>query len=165
MPLHAPCRLIVDIKSLQDNYRLLVQKSSSTAAVVKTNAYGLGVDVVVPALEQAGANFFYVAQFDEALTLRQYTQKPIAVLGGLAHGSATDYQHHKIIPVLNSAVDIERCPATLPSIWHIDTGMNRLGLSPSDVATLASRAASLPILMMTHFASSNDINNHFSQLC
>lgn len=162
MSQHAPSRLIVDIKALQDNYRLLAQKSSSTAAVVKANAYGLGVDIAVPALEQAGANFFYVAQFDEALTLRQYTQKPIAVLGGLAQGAAADYQHHKIIPVLNSAIDIERCPATLPSIWHIDTGMNRLGLSPSDVATLASRATSLPVLMMTHFTSSDDVGSHFA---
>ena len=156
---HAPSRLIIDTKALMANYTLLASKSGSscqTAAVVKANAYGTGVEITVPALEQAGAKFFYVAQFGEALEARKYTQTPIAVLGGLADGAAADYKHQKIIPVLNSAKDIERCPADLPCIWHIDTGMNRLGLPPADVANLASNAKSLPILMMTHFTSSDD---------
>jgi len=91
--------------------------------------------------------------------VRQLTSAPIAMMGGLPKGSATDYKHHKIIPVLNSADDILNCPADLPSIWHIDTGMNRLGLNTDEVAGLASTAKSLPILMMTHFTSSDDIGS------
>jgi alanine racemase len=156
---HSPNHIIINASALQENYKFLTGKVGQpcqTAAVVKANGYGLGVDIVVPALEQAGAKFFYVAHFAEALAVRQLTSSPIALLGGLPRGAADDYKHHRIVPVLNTAEDIADCPADLPAIWHIDTGMNRLGLSVSEVSTLASQAKSLPILMMTHFTSSDD---------
>lgn len=157
---YSPNRITIDTTALQDNFKFLKNKvgvNCQTAAVVKADAYGLGVDVAIPALEQAGAKFFYVAHFSEALKVRELTGLPIAVLGGLPKGAADDYKHHKIIPVLNSPEDIDYCPADLPSIWHIDTGMNRLGLNIDDVQNLASHAKSLPILMMTHFTSSDDV--------
>ena len=156
---HSPNRIIIDTAALQENYKLLNAKvgtACQTAAVVKANGYGLGVNMVVPALEQAGARFFYVAHFAEAMAVRQLTSAPIAVLGGLPHGASDEYKKNKIVPVLNTADDIAYCPADLPAIWHIDTGMNRLGLSVHEVSTLASQAKSLPILMMTHFTSSDD---------
>jgi len=159
---YSPNRITINITALQDNYKFLKSKipeSCQASAVVKANAYGLGVDVAIPALENAGAKFFYVAHFFEALKLRELTDKPIAVLGGLPKNAAGDYKYHKIIPVLNSPEDFENCPADLPSIWHIDTGMNRLGLNIDDVAGLACHAKSLPILMMTHFTSSDDVNS------
>lgn len=159
---HAPSRITITTSALQDNFKILSSRVGDTcqmAAVVKANAYGLGVDIAVPALEQAGAKFFYVAHCDEALEVRKKTQLPIAVLGGLPYGAADEYKHHKIIPVLNSAEDIANCPADLPAIWHIDTGMNRLGLNTGDVANLASHAKSLPLLMMTHFTSSDDLES------
>ena len=155
-------RITIAASALQGNFQILssrVGDKCQMAAVVKANAYGLGVDIAVPALEQAGAKFFYVAHFDEALEVRKITSLPIAVLGGLPHGAGDDFKHHKIIPVLNSAEDIENCPADLPAIWHIDTGMNRLGLNTEDVANLASHAKSLPLLMMTHFTSSDDLES------
>jgi len=157
--IHSPNRIIINTSALQGNYKFLTSKvgqTCQTAAVVKANGYGLGVDVVIPALEQAGAKFFYVAHFAEALTVRELTSAPIAVLGGLPRGAADDYRHNRIVPVLNTAEDIAGCPADLPAIWHIDTGMNRLGLSVNEVSALASQAKSLPILMMTHFTSSDD---------
>jgi alanine racemase len=159
---YSPNRITIDTTALQDNFKFLKNKvgaNCQTAAVVKANAYGLSVDIAVPALEQAGAKFFYVAHFSEALKVRELTGLSIAVLGGLPKGAAADYKHHKIIPVLNSPEDIDYCPADLPCIWHIDTGMNRLGLNVDDVQNLASHAKSLPILMMTHFTSSDDVNS------
>jgi alanine racemase len=159
---HSPSHITINTSALQDNYKLLKSRIPVTcqaATVVKANAYGLGVDCIVPALEQAGARFFYVAHFSEALKVREVTGAPIAVLGGLPKGAAGDYKHHKIIPVLNSAEDIDYCPADLPAIWHIDTGMNRLGLQVSDVQNLTSRTKSLPIMMMTHFTSSDDASS------
>jgi alanine racemase len=157
--------LTINSAALRSNFTLLKSKIPATcqaAAVIKANAYGIGVDVAVPALEQAGAKFFYVATLDEALEVRKLTSLPIAMFGGLIKSAADDYKHHKIIPVLNSAEDIENCPADLPAIWHIDTGMNRLGLNTKDVASFASKATALPILMMTHFTSSDDVGSPFS---
>lgn len=162
---HSPNRIIINSSALQENYKLLNAKVGTmcqTAAVVKANGYGLGVDVVVPLLEQAGARFFYVAHFAEAIAVREFTASPIAVLGGLPHGASDEYKKNKIVPVLNSSDDIADCPADLPAIWHIDTGMNRLGLSVNEVSALASHAKSLPILMMTHFTSSDDNDSSHS---
>ncbi len=165
MSLHAPSRLTIDTEALKANYRFLCDKltdGAKAAGVVKANAYGCGVDVVVPALADASAKFFYVAQFAEALDVRKYTDAPIAVLGGLADGAADDYKRHKIIPVLNSPDDIANCPADLPAIWHIDTGMNRLGLNCDEVADAIPRAKALPFLLMTHFTSSDDAASDFT---
>lgn len=159
---HSPNRIIINSAALQENFKLLnskVQTSCQTAAVIKANAYGIGVDVAVPELEQAGAKFFYVAHFAEAMAAREFTSAPIAVLSGIPRGAADDYKHNRIVPVLNTADDIDYCPADLPAIWHIDTGMNRLGLSVGEVSQLASRAKALPLLMMTHFTSSDDVHS------
>lgn len=155
---HAFSRLTIDTRALKSNYRLLQDKvgaSCSVAGVVKADGYGLGVDVVVPALEEAGCTFFYVAQLEEALIVRSLTDHPIAVLGGLVDGFEKRYAHLGIIPVLNTPSEVARCPADLPAIWHIDTGMNRLGLDPEDVAGLLGKHTA-PIYMMTHFTSSED---------
>ncbi|HAJ90199.1 MAG TPA: alanine racemase [Rhodospirillaceae bacterium] len=162
---HSPNRIIINSSALQSNYKLLnskVQTTCQTAAVIKANGYGLGIDVVVPELEQAGARFFYVAHFAEAMAVRELTSAPIAVLSGLPRGAADDYKHNRIVPVLNSMEDIDYCPADLPAIWHIDTGMNRSGLSVDDVSHLAGHAKSLPLLMMTHFTSSDEAHSPHS---
>ncbi|MFA7275672.1 MAG: alanine racemase [Pseudobdellovibrionaceae bacterium] len=159
---YAPSRITIDTAALQANYKILksmVGIACQTAAVVKANAYGTGVDVAVPALVADGAEFFYVAQFGEALEVRRYTNAPIAVLGGLPRGAAADFKHHHITPVLNSPEDIENCPADLPAIWHIDTGMNRLGLPPKEIAALITKSKAAPLMFMTHFTASEDTNN------
>lgn len=156
---HAPNRISIDYSALQSNFRTVTERlapSCQPAAVVKADAYGIGVETAVPALEKAGARFFYVAHFAEALEVRALTSLPIAVLGGLPKGAAREYKENKIIPVLNSEEDIDSCPADLPAIWHIDTGMNRLGLPCSDVSFLTSTVKAMPLMLMTHFTSSED---------
>ncbi len=162
---YAFSRLTIDTKALQANYRLLqnrVGTSCLVAGVVKADGYGLGVDVVVPALEEAGCKFFYVAQLEEALVVRALTDHPVAVLGGFPEGCEKHYRHLGLIPVLNTVAEISRCPADLPAIWHIDTGMNRLGLAPQEVLPLLQTHGA-PALMMTHFSSSDEVDISPSQ--
>lgn len=154
-----PSRLTIHTAALQANYKLLAGKVApgcQVAAVVKANAYGVGIDVAVPALVSAGAKFFYVAQAAEAIELRKYTDAPIAVLADALVPHIDLYAQHQIIPVLNTADDVRACPADLPAIWHIDTGMNRLGLEARDVPDLAAQASARPRFIMTHFTSSDD---------
>lgn len=151
-------QLTISTRALADNYRLLQKKvgpSCQVAGVVKANGYGLGVDVVVPALEEAGCAFFYVAQPEEALVVRSFTEAPIAVLGGMPDDASKLYRHNNLIPVLNTPRAVETCPSDLNAIWHIDTGMNRLGLEISDVPDLLAKHAA-PSMVMTHFSSSDE---------
>ncbi len=158
-------QLTISSNALADNFRLLLQKvgpSCSVAGVVKADGYGLGVDVVVPALEAAGCSFFYVAQPEEALVVRSLTDAPIAVLGGMPDDAAKLYRHNGLLPVLNTPRAVEVCPDDLGAIWHIDTGMNRLGLDAADVPDLLKKHPA-PAIVMTHFSSSDEADVSPSQ--
>lgn len=155
---HAFSRLTVDLDAVAANYKLFQSKTSSgcaVAGVVKANAYGLGVDHIVPLLDQLGCPLFFVATFEEALEVRKLTQKPVAVLGGLLTGAEPDYVAHDIMPVINSPEEIKRGTYNGKAIWHIDTGMNRLGIRPDELETLSGK----PFMVMSHFACADDVDH------
>ena len=139
--------LTVDLDALADNYRLLAAKAAPAecAAVVKADGYGLGAATVAPALAAAGATSFFVAQLGEAIALRALLPAvDIGVLNGLAPDRETDYATQRLAPVLNTLGEVAdwaafcRARGHAPAAYlHIDTGMNRLGLGPDELATLA----------------------------
>jgi alanine racemase len=162
-------RLTIDLVALAQNYQYLkdkVEDSCAVAGVVKADAYGLGMDQVVPILERIGCPYYFVATAQEGINLRQLTPKPVAVLDGLM-GPAEEYLKHDISPVLNSLREIEiwqnaanKLGRRLPAIIHFDTGMNRLGLDEWEVRRLMKepyRLNNLDVgLIMTHLACADD---------
>ena len=73
----------IDVDALIHNFNTIKQTANTkVCAVVKANAYGHGVDIVAPLLQQAGADFFAVSNIEEALELRELgITKPILILG------------------------------------------------------------------------------------
>ena len=64
--------LTIDLTALQDNWRALDAKTGvETAAVVKADAYGLGLAPVAKTLARAGAREFFVAVAEEGVALRR----------------------------------------------------------------------------------------------
>ncbi|WKL27121.1 alanine racemase [Sinorhizobium meliloti] len=65
--LSASSRLTVDLTALADNWRAMNERSGKAraAAVLKADAYGLGVVHAAPALYAAGARDFFVASVEE----------------------------------------------------------------------------------------------------
>ena len=62
------------------------------------------------------------------------------MLNGLPAGGAAGLLAHRLIPCLKSMADIEGWAETgAPAALHIDTGLNRLGLTQEEVAELAGR--------------------------
>ncbi len=123
--------------------------------MVKADAYGLGARRVAPALYGAGCRHFFVAHLQEALALRPLVpDAEVASLNGFWPGDAALYAEHRILPVLGSLPEIDAC--RLPAILHVDTGMNRLGLGPDDLETLAAAPGRLGALryVMTHLVAS-----------
>ena len=162
--------LTVDLDALVANYRLLRDraKPAECAAVVKADAYGLGMAQAAPVLWRAGCRTFFVATVAEALELRGLLpEATIYVFNGLLAGTAETFRDKQLRPVLNSVEEItewaEYCAnvgETLPCGLHIDTGMNRLGLSVAEVEAL-SRAADIwsaltLSLVMSHLACADD---------
>jgi alanine racemase len=137
--------LEIDLKAIAGNWLMLRDRLAAgveCAGIVKADAYGLGMSRVAPALAARGCRLFFVAQLDEGIALRALLPEcEIAVLNGLLPGTAGDFAAHRLMPVLNDLGQIAewRRLATdrqRRAILHVDTGMARLGLPPSELARL-----------------------------
>ena len=162
--------LTIDLDALAANYRQLrdLAAPAECAAVVKADAYGLGMAEAAPALWRAGCRTFFVATLTEAEALRALLpEATIYVFSGLLPGTAETYHAARLRPVLNSAEEIKewadycaRAGEALPCAVHIDSGMNRLGLSAAEVETVAPEAnhwtALSLALVMSHLACADD---------
>lgn len=154
---HAPT-LKVDLAAIRKNYAFLQKAAHSDmcAAVVKANAYGLGLAPVSKTLWDAGARLFFVAQLEEAIALRKVLPKAdIAALNGLLPKSEKAFLTHNIIPVLNDVGQWQRWSKATKknaAILHVDTGMNRLGLSAEDAKKLAGTNPFPLFAVMSHLA-------------
>jgi len=157
--------LIIDLDAIAANWRALDRASASgvqTAAVVKADAYGLGAGPVVQALARAGARRFFVAQTEEAVTLRQVLGPgpQICVLSGHMAGDTRLIADLDLTPMLNALDQVTRHLETLPGHAfgvQLDTGMNRLGMEPAEWEALAPYLLEAgPELLMSHLACADD---------
>ncbi len=171
LPAESPGLLTIDLAALAANWKLLAKRAGKAkcAAVVKADAYGIGLEQAAAALHQAGADIFFVATFDEALRLR--TALPavtIYLLDGLNPGTAELVCGIDVRPVLGSMAEIEEwnahCQASgeeCPAAIHVDTGMNRHGISIAEAEALAPKLvtdaiAFKPTLVMSHLACADE---------
>lgn len=166
VPSHAGARLEIDLGAVRANWRLLRGRlgTADCAAVVKADAYGLGAEAVAPALAAEGCRQFFVAHLDEAIAIRPLLpEAEIFVLNGVPAGAEADCAQHGVIPVLNSLAQVDAWSATarrieraLPAALQVDSGMSRLGLPESEVATIEASPARLSgvslRLVMSHLA-------------
>jgi alanine racemase len=158
-----PATLRVDLDALARNYRQLREraKPGECAAVVKADAYGLGVERVARRLLREGCRRFFVATLAEAESLRAVAPDgEIGVFEGALASTADALAKIEARPVLNTLEQIERWRGRGRALLHLDTGINRLGLSAADVAVLAERRELLDHLeldfVMTHLACADE---------
>lgn len=171
--------LTIDLGALVRNYRVIAGLSRARiSAVVKADGYGLGMKEVASALAEAGCDAFFVATPEEGMTLRQafdtFPAARIYVLNGFCGVLGSTFLSHSLVPVLNTHEDIEAWYATarkagqpLPTVLHVDTGMNRLGLPPAEAQALAAdkdRRSSFAIeLIMSHLACAEEPDNPLNE--
>jgi len=148
-------------------------------AVVKADAYGHGGPPVAKALERAGAACFGVTCVSEGAELREAgIRRPILILTGWWDGESKYLFEYNLMPAVHRLDDLTALESAAaahakktrrPKFHHpfhlkIDTGMNRLGISPGDAEEFARRYHDSPHLKLaatfTHFASSEDFSIH-----
>jgi alanine racemase len=133
------------------------------AAVVKANGYGLGLEAVTAKLAKAGCKTFFVADIAEARRARTRAREAtIYVLNGFSPDAADAFAELNVQPVINSTTELAEWDAFVAAkSWHggaalhVDTGMNRLGISAEEAAALALRLRSEHhgiTLLMSHLA-------------
>lgn len=132
----APLRLRLDGAALIANWKWLAAKSGAAAcgAAVKADGYGLGAREVVARLARAGCRDFFVATWDEVVRLGALPEGcQLSVLHGVRAEDMAVAVASAARPVINSPEQAARWRETgLPCDVMVDTGMNRLGLSPHD---------------------------------
>ena len=151
VPAREACAVLtVNLDALAANWKALRTRvhPAECAAVVKADAYGIGIEKAVPVLAKAGCATFFVAHASEGRRVREAlgVDEPgyrIYVLNGLPgverHGEAlTEFG---LRPVLSSLDDIRAWSgmsnaqrAGLPAALHFDTGMHRLGIPSEQLA-------------------------------
>ncbi len=142
-------RISINLAAIRQNWTWLLSQldSGDCGAVVKANAYGLGIERVAPALHAEGCRHFFVANFREALQVRELLEADcqIFVLQGCPEGLELEFVEAQLIPVLVSLPMFERWHAATkiltnnPCALKINTGMNRLGIEIGEFETLLAQ--------------------------
>lgn len=169
----AVARLSIDLDALADNYRVLAAKAegAAVAPVVKADGYGLGAVAVSRRLWAEGARSFFVARLAEGEALRHGLgpDRPAAihVLDGLTTASGQRLIAAGLTPVLSSLPQVSAAAALARALGrplacgiHVDTGMNRQGVTPEEARALAQsidRLRGLDLdLVISHLGAATD---------
>ena len=152
-------RLTIDLDAMAANYAAIRAEGEGVevAPVVKADGYGLGVGPVGRRLWTLGARRFFVARASEGVALRAELvdrNATIYVLDGAVAGEEPRLRAAGLTPVLATPEQAARWDG--PAGLHIDTGMNRLGVSPAEAAALVSRRFEI---VMSHLGSAEAQDN------
>lgn len=152
------------IRSLAPHSRLL--------AVIKNNAYGLGVNHVFPSLQHADG--FAVIALEEALQVRTLSpQATIVLLRGVHQASELFIcQQQRLIPVIHQPEQLQwllamRAPI---KIWlKFNVGMNRYGFNVSELPSILAQLKTCPwidpdIVLMTQLPMAHYPEESHTQL-
>lgn len=162
--------LTVDLDAVAANYNIVkaTAPGAEAGAVVKADAYGLGMVPVARRLAAEGCGSFFVAEAREGAALRAVLPGvTIYVLNGLFPGTAALYRDAGLVPCLASMEELAewraeaaRAGEMLPAALHFDSGLNRLGMSAGDAAAIAedgALSAGVDVrLIMSHLACADD---------
>ena len=157
--------LTIDLAAIEANWRELAHQALTVecGAVVKANAYGMGIEPVTATLAKAGCKTFFVADIAEARRVRSRApEATIYILNGCSPENSTAFIEINAQPVINSMTELAEWDAFVATHnWQggaalqVDTGMNRLGISAAEAAALAPRTQTEShgiTLLMSHLA-------------
>jgi len=164
----------ISLQAILHNLRVIRRHIGSKRmilAVVKSNAYGLGSVPVSKMLQKAGTEWFGVTCANEGIELREAgIRKRILVLTGFWPGEEKRLVENSLTPTVTRVDDLRhleraaksrhRKSSRLPFHLKINTGMNRLGILPSEIEAFAAALRDCPHIQLegtfTHFASAED---------
>jgi alanine racemase len=174
----------ISLGAITNNLRAIrrhVGRKRKVLAIVKANAYGHGSVPVAKALAKAGADWFGVTCVEEGAELRASgIREPILILSGFWPGEERRLIEHRLTPAIvhveqlrvleraaASAARSRKLRGPFPVHLKIDTGMNRLGVSPAQMSGVAQALADSPHLTLggafTHFSSAEDFTSGLTE--
>ena len=164
-----PARARLDLDRLAANYLAVAAAAGRPVMpVVKADAYGHGAARISRHLVALGAPMLAVAYAEEGVVLRAAgVRAPIVVLAGFAPGQVRTLVQHDLTPAVSTPTTLEgalrageQAGRPLPVHLKVDTGMTRLGFTPSAAGEAAARLAESGRVviegLMTHLASADE---------
>jgi alanine racemase len=175
-PIHFEGRPVwaeISLEAILQNLRVIrkhVGLHRKILAVVKSNAYGLGAVPISKALQKAGTEWFGVTCANEGIELREAgIRKRILILTGFWPGEEKRLIKNNLTPAVFRVDDLQHLERSakalggkgrVPFHLKINTGMNRLGISPEEIEPFARALADCKHIQLegtfTHFASAED---------
>ena len=153
--------LNIDTKNIIYNYNFFknLKKNLIVAPTIKADAYGLGDKKIFNLLVNQGCKHFFVATLNEGSKLRNKNNSiKIYVLNGLQNYKLEQFTKANLIPLVNTIEEYKRIKnANINYAIHIDTGINRLGISYEDVKKLDLQNNNIK-LIISHLSSSDEYN-------
>ncbi len=161
--------MIIDLKAVAQNFtiaRSLAGAGAEVAAVVKSDAYGLGLDAIVDLLAGEGCESFFVADLDEACRIRKcLRQAKVFILVSVPPDQVEHCRRNGFVPICNRLSDVlaalqENCCYGV----NLETGFSRFGLTFSDTRQLIHQSLSRPLLAMSHLSCADEPSNPLNEL-
>jgi|TARA_B100000749_G_scaffold216336_1_gene171211 alanine racemase len=169
---HRATRAEIDLTAFRhnlQNLRKYLDPQTRIMAIVKADAYGHGaVSCARIAVESGAANYLGAGVIEEGIELRENgLNAPILILGSIFPDEAEDLVRHNLATILCTqplaqalSKEAEKQDKTVSVHIKVDTGMNRLGISPENLPTLLDQVRNLKNLKIeavsTHFSSADD---------
>jgi len=167
-----PTRIIIDTEALLHNVKKVraLTPGKYLTAMVKANAYGCGINAVIPALE-GQVDAFGVASLEEAMAIRALQSSTHCILfqGVFNPAEWLVLEKNNISAVVHSQEQLQGLLQTaLPrpvKIWvKVNTGMHRLGFSPAELPAVIHALKNCPSVqpalgLLTHFNCADQVEN------
>lgn len=164
----------IDLNAMRKNLTRVrsLCPSSKIYPIIKSNAYGHGLEQAASALQESHTNIagFGVATVDEALSLRKLNdQQPIMLLNGfMTKEELQECLVNRIEPVVHSNYQVELIDDLFNDeifsenrkFWvKLNTGMNRLGMDRELTKENYLKLLGFPgteLILMSHLACADD---------
>lgn len=169
--------ITIDEKSLQNNVAFLKKKMGKNviiSAVVKANAYGHGIEQIVPLFEKHGINHYSVFSYSEAIRVYNSLSESqaIMIMGWISDENMADVIEKEIeffifnIERLEIAIACAKKQNIKANIHlEAETGMNRSGLDIDKlnlaISIIKENEEYINVVgFCTHLAGAESISNH-----
>ena len=152
-------RMYIDSKKLLNNLEIIKENCGcKVCAMVKANAYGVGLKEVVLALK-GRVDFFGVACVEEAEEVKAYASNKILIVGALERENVKDMSFSYTCASLDDLDFLIGLNKKIKVHLKINTGMNRFGIKPTEVETALRKIVASKLILegvFTHFATADE---------
>lgn len=178
VPLSARSVLTINLDAIRANWAKLNQASgrAECAGMIKADAYGLGLEPIMRTLASEGCRTYFVATIDEGRRARLVQPGAVIyILDGLLPGAEPNYTGFDLRPTLSSLAEVRDWAAysrargrRLPAALHIDTGLNRMGLTEAEIDALVAEPQLFEsfelTLVLSHLACADTPANPMNEM-